>query len=123
MHKMILAALLALVTMGSHAAEVVAQGNWTTIDYDVEGGKNHFVHLYRSGYPRHHSVVTIMRVDRRRADSIARSGRCDEIVRSGGDDAAFPGGAVRADQFRERGAGSSGSHWAVAPQRSWVYCG
>ena len=37
MHKMILAALLALVTMGSHAAEVVAQGNWTTIDYDVEG--------------------------------------------------------------------------------------
>ena len=37
MHKMILAALLALVTMGSHAAEVVAQGSWTTIDYDVEG--------------------------------------------------------------------------------------
>ena len=37
MHKLILAALLALVTMGSHAAEVVAQGSWTTIDYDVEG--------------------------------------------------------------------------------------
>ena len=37
MNKLILAMVLALAVTGSHAAELVAEGAWSRIDYDVEG--------------------------------------------------------------------------------------